>query len=659
LSDGGTMPFDKSFLPPAQLELAVLGDTHFILDAEAYAIEFASVRTWAERAAHALRRAAALDADLAVHLGDLSEEPPRHADHRASRDLAMESLRAAGLDPVFVPGNMDIGDKPDPTMWTPPVSPASLDWFHHRFGPSWHSREVNGVHLVFLNSQILNGDLAAAGEQARWLEQDLAAHSQQRILLFLHMPPFFVAEDEPDTGFYNSIDEPARGWLTGLFRKHRVEAVFCGHTHFRAFNRVDDTRIHVCPSTTTSRAGFYEAFSVAPPPESGRNDPAKLGLHLVRVVDGGTRVHFVRTGGRTQDDPESNGWRELLTRTSADLPDSPLGLHLRSPLTLEAPGALAWPSVKRQRARDDHPFLHILEAGARHVRVPASDLADPLQAERLRLLRDEGVSVTGVWIAAPRLDLPAEVAGALCPADTVEVQLPKAALPDERLLEQLAAVGKTAPGGVSLAPLLPTAKAAGRYHPRARVGFVPDEVQALADVAATVGVHGVRAVVWLDPAQDPATAIATFDHVAQSEGIAGIDVPLMLPDDETPRLAVVAQAMLAAATRPGLRLYLDPFVDLDRTNDTTTGLLDRLGNPRPAFHAVRCLNTLLGSRALWHDDGPQRLQAGNGGHLALLPAGQAAPADGLACDLAAGRCRRVAAGEPCVHPTALITPPSG
>lgn len=43
----------------------------------------------------------------------------------------------------------------------------------------------------------------------------------------------------------------------------------------------------------------------------------------------------------------------------------------------------------------------------------------------------------------------------------------------------------------------------------------------------------------------------------------------------------------------GCRLFLDPLVDLDRTGDINHGLLDRLSNPRPAFHVVRCMNTLL------------------------------------------------------------------
>ena len=41
--------YDRSFLPVAQFEFVVLGDTHFILDPEPYAVEFDSVRAWPQR----------------------------------------------------------------------------------------------------------------------------------------------------------------------------------------------------------------------------------------------------------------------------------------------------------------------------------------------------------------------------------------------------------------------------------------------------------------------------------------------------------------------------------------------------------------------------------------------------------------------------------
>ena len=66
--------YDRSFLPVAQFEFVVLGDTHFILDPEPYAVEFDSVRAWPQRGAWAWRCVASLDADFVVHLGDVPHE---------------------------------------------------------------------------------------------------------------------------------------------------------------------------------------------------------------------------------------------------------------------------------------------------------------------------------------------------------------------------------------------------------------------------------------------------------------------------------------------------------------------------------------------------------------------------------------------------------
>ena len=599
-------PYDRSFLPSARLEFVVVSDTHFIVDAEAYAIEFDSVRQWPARATWALRRVADMGGAFTVHLGDISEEPPGHADHETSRQRADALMADLGLAPHVVAGNMDIGDKPDPTMFTPPVCAVTLDWFHARYGPSWHSFGAGGCHFAVLNSQILNGTLPAAAEQARWLEADLAAHGGERLFLFLHMPPFFVDEDEPDTGFYNSIDEPARSWLTGLCRGHRVEAVFCGHTHFRAFHRLEATRIYVCASTTTSRAGFYEAFSVAPPPEQGRNDPDKLGFCLVRVTDGGHRVYFVRTGGRTtpsnhddeHDDDRGGDWADLATRTSPDLPASPLGLYLRTPLAHESAGALAWPSVKRQRVRDDHPLLAAVELGARHVRVPVSDLDDPLQSRRLACLREEGVAVTAVWVWSGRLDLPGDLRRLPWLPDTVEVQMPGVVLPPDDLLRALGDLRRHFDGAVSLAPLLPRERVPGRYHPRGRLGFHVDELAALSERLGAAGAAPCRVVGCLDPSLSPWQALRAFD-LGDLACIDGLDVALPLPSDDDARDAAVVAGMCAATVHADCRLYLDPFVDLDRTNDLHLGLLDRLGNPRRAFHVARALNTLLAADSGW------------------------------------------------------------
>ncbi len=586
--------FDRSFLPRAYLEFVVIGDTHYILDPEPYAVEFGSVRQWTRRIEWALRRVAALDPDFVVHLGDLTEENPQKKGFPTSKREALAQLDRCGIRPHHVAGNMDIGDKPDATMWSEWVSAETLASYHEQFGRSWYSFDRGGIHFVVLNSQILNNPLAAAAEQKKWVQGDLEANHGKPIFLFMHMPPFFVDPGEPDRGFYNSVDEPARSWLTELLRRHRVQWLFSGHTHFQAFNRVGATRLLVAPSTTTSRAGFYEAFSVAPPAEQGRNDTAKLGFYLVRVGAEGTRVHFVRTGGATGGNESTRGWRRLLARTSHDLPASPLGLYLRTPLAQQSAGALAWPSVLRQRVRDDHPFLACLEAGVRHLRVPASDLADELQSRRLALLREEGVEITAVWLWSDLRGLTASLEEYAERVDSIELQVAGTLWPPPDCLQALVRCGRHLAKPVVLAPLLAREPSAVKYHPRTRIGYRPGELAELDRRLAALGVRVDRVVCHVDADAAPWDAIRSIGACLPLSCVDGFDCVVEFSGtDETLAADRAAEALFAAALEPGCRLFLSPFVDLDRTNDPSYGLLDRLSNPRPAFHALRNLNTAL------------------------------------------------------------------
>jgi predicted phosphodiesterase len=669
--------FDRTFLPRADFEFVVVGDTHYILDPEPYAVEFDSVREWPDRADWALRLVAALKPAFVVHLGDLTEENPSKPRYLEARRNACEQIKRNGLEPYHVPGNMDIGDKPDATMWSDWVTPETLEAYHEQFGRSWYSFDQQGMHFVCLNSQIMNGPLKEADEQKQWLENDLSEHDGKRMFLFMHMPPFFVDEDEPDTGFYNSINEPARSWLTALLRKHQVELLFAGHTHFRAFNRVRHTRFLVAPSTTTSRAGFYEAFSVCPPVEQGRNDKDKLGFYLLRVHEDRTNIHFVRTRGETGPHESRLDWKRLLTRTSHALQGSPVGVYLRTPLVCKTEGAIAWPSVLRQRVRDDHPLLSCMELGAQHLRVPASDLDDSLQRNHLGLLRDEGIQVTTFWLWSDRLDLAASVKRHQDCFDSIELQVPGTLWPNETCLKSLAECGRSFQKPVTLTPVFVRERVSGKYHFRTRFGYRADELHELDSKLSEIGIGIERVLCHIDADADPWNGIQAFRSSPPLSNIKSFDFVAGLPGtDERHQAHRAAVAIFAAALQSDCRVYVDPFVDLDRTNDVNIGLLDRLSNPRPAFHVVRSLNTILfGNQEAFEPrevdhECPDRMlciEGENKRHWLILPNGLAihpesagAIADGSDCtvvDLAQCTSQQVRSGKDLVNVLAKVPNP--
>ena len=114
--------FDCTFLPKASVEFVVVSDTHYMLDQEGEPVRFESRRQQSERARVALRQIGTLGSDFVIHLGDLVGEYPDTPTFKQAMLEARTQLEASGVRLKTIPGNHDLGDKPDPTM---PTSPAT------------------------------------------------------------------------------------------------------------------------------------------------------------------------------------------------------------------------------------------------------------------------------------------------------------------------------------------------------------------------------------------------------------------------------------------------------------------------------------------------------------------------------------------------------
>ncbi|MCY3736768.1 MAG: metallophosphoesterase [Gemmatimonadaceae bacterium] len=585
-------PFDRSLLPPADLEFVVVSDTHYMIDVGDAPLEFESRRRQGERAGAAWRAIAGLDPAFVVHLGDMVQEFPGRPDYDRAVGEALDQIRGAGLWERcrFAAGNHDIGDRPDPTMPTGEASEESLDTWERRHGPSWQAWDAAGVRFVVLNSQLFNTGLAAHARQRAWLEAQLAESGCRPCVLFLHMPPYLADPGEPWLGHYDNLGEPDRGWLLDLVRRHRVLAMFAGHVHFQFFDHVAAEngvcRYHVTPSPSFTRPGFSHLFTSAPPPEQGRDDEGKLGFFLCRMAGGRLDVHRLRMAALQA----AGGGACLVTPLPAASegpsrggPGFASGVTLRHALAPRAEVPLAWPSVIRQPVRNDYPLLACLEMGVTWVRAPLADLADPVQARRLEVLRAEGVRVQAVALGEEEA---LARAGDLAGVDALEVQLPGRLLPETR---SLAALGEAAPLLV-LAPVLPGQPVPGKQHHRTRIGFAPEELDDLGGALEESGLTAAAAC-----RLDPADPWETARLLQQARGRRGWQLQLLaeMPGvDDGTNANCVARAMLAAASLD-VPLFLEPLVDLDRTMDVARGLLDTRCNPRPPFDVARCLGPLL------------------------------------------------------------------
>ena len=584
--------WDRSLLPEADAEFVVLADTHYMIDPGEDSVEFASRRLQADRADRAWQLASSLGCPNVFHMGDLVQEFPGTEGFGDAMSGAIEQFSNHDLVPRFVAGNHDVGDKPDPTMPTRPVTTESLAEFHDLLGPSWYAVDVGPLRVVVLNSQIMNTTLTEAGLQRDWVERELATHSGRRQVVMLHLPPYLDEPAEPGLGHYDNIAEPDRGWLIELLERHEVELLLAAHVHCSFFDRIGSTRFRILNSTSFTRPGFCHMFTSAPPPDQGRDDAAKLGFLLARVREEQVDLHWLRSEGFTvAESPGGPGWQTLVTGLSSTMPGSALGLSLAHPVSTRTEIPRAWPSALRQRVRNDYPLLASLELGTRAVRLPACDLDDPFLSSRIGMLREEGVDVVATMLWDQSAHQAEWIDRHGDQVDTWEWQLAGTDHPTAHQIEMLQRF-QAAGVSQSLSAVVPGETIAGKQHPRTRTGFRFDGLMELDSQLSGAGVTLDRVAGRFDwgsidipPNPGPLAGLEAIRHVDwQLELGEGSDVH---------QAARAVMSLLAVAGMTGASLFIGPLVGMDRTMDLCPGLLDPLCNPRPVFDALCCLNSVL------------------------------------------------------------------
>jgi predicted phosphodiesterase len=604
--------FNKSFLPKALFEFVVISDSHYMLDPGGDSLEFGNRRKQSVRREVALRMAAALTPKFMVHNGDMVQEYPDNLERfYKSIGESLEQMRACGVEPYYVAGNHDVGDKPDPTAPASHVSQEVLDWYHRRFGQSWYSFDQEDCHFVVLNSQIMNGTLPDAAEQVAWVEKDLAEHAKKRLFILLHMPPYLFDETESSMGHYDNLANPARTWLLDLVRAYKVEMLVAGHVHFAFFDHLAETRYAVLASPVFTRPGFSCLFAGPPPPQRGRDDVPKFGFYLMRVRADKTDLHFIRTSGLERLPPNTE--ERFITRVSGTLPQSPLGVTLSQPLATVAEIPRAWPAAIREKVRNDYPLLACMEMGVGYVRAPLTDFLDTFQRRRLEILRKEGVKLNAVAIFSEEFDIVGAMSQVRPRVDGLEIQIAGTLYPSEKCIEVIKAIQERFSVSVTLSPIVCREATSGKQFPRFRLGCTPQEIPMINQCLAGKGVAIERVICKLNNDQSLCNQIQEIAETVPLSHIANIDFSLEFSatNDQT-NANLAAEALFSMATISGSRIYFEPFSDLDRTMDVTHGLLDTLCNPRSASCTLQSLNTIMYSRPLKVSKHPLRLQQING-----------------------------------------------
>ena len=240
-----------------------ISDTHVGTGQAAYNARYAEV----------IRQINELKPAFVIHTGDaLQIWSPENA-------ALFKEISKSLIPPLHtIPGNHDIAIKEQ----------DAVSRWKDAFGSDRASFEYEGCVFIGLDANLWNSGLPAEKEQLTWLRSELAKAKGKRIFVFEHHLLFTKTPNDPN-GDYYAVDQPARGEVLKLLKKHKVEAVLTGHYH-----RLNESAFAGTSFLTTPAVSF-----------STGGDKGLTGYSVFHVFAGGFTHRFVDL--RTQGTPPEFG----------------------------------------------------------------------------------------------------------------------------------------------------------------------------------------------------------------------------------------------------------------------------------------------------------------------------------------------------------------
>ncbi len=586
-----------------RMTFAVIGDTHVKPESGDQSAPWKVNEAATARARWISREIERYRPDFIVHLGDLVHPVPELSTFGEAVDLTRRIFQQFHNRLHVIPGNHDIGDKPNRAMPAKMVRDEWIELHEQNFGPSFFSFDRDNCRFIFINDPVLNSKSPIEARQRVWLEQTLASAGSQRIFMFMHYPLFVLDPHEPSN--YDNIDEPARSDILGLIRKHKVEAVFAGHVHNIFYNRIEGTEFYVMPATSFVRQDYSEFFRTDAIHENGRNDAEKLGFSIVEVHDDGHVVHYLRSYGETLE-PAQAGSSIAVRSAALQLPNPkkpggvPFGVFLRHPWAeiTALPNNGPMDEFLRKEARNDYHLAALWRMGLRHARVPLSDLLDERIGARMADLVAIGHRFTVFGFGIPEgntLDLIVQRRGlfqryeCVLPADEIGRDATKVA-------EFRRALGRP----VLVSPIATSAaekKIGSRIELFVSHGYRPNQLGEIEKLLASLQPGEIdHLVVRIGLSTDMMETAKELAAWQERSGCrldlhlrVAADNPATNVVDDAAILNGVVAFYLASLAYPGLSMMLDTFMDIDRGYFVRHGLVDRRCNLRPAGLAVEAM----------------------------------------------------------------------
>lgn len=542
-----------------------------------------------DRARYAIAAIARHQPEFTIHLGDMVHPLPHLPTYGPAAAEALEIFAPLREQLRYVPGNHDIGDKPMAGSPAGAVDKNSSEIYARYFGPAHYSFDHGGVHIVAINSSLVNTGNELEAEQKAWLEADLEAHAGERVILFTHYPPYINDPEEPL--HYDNYDIPGRKWLLDLVRKHDIEAVFSGHVHQFFFNRLGSTKLYCLSSTSFTRQDYSELYHIGPAAEYGRNDTGKFSYALIDIFADGHRVRVIPTEGRCLAQGET--LQEPDPVAANPLP-VPMVVHLRHAWgrAIDMPYNGPMEEFGRKRARDDYVLLRLWQMGISGVRTPLADLSDPEYGRRVHDFHAAGMRFTFFCAGVPSAEAWQSCCDNADLIDTVELVASTGDLSD--IADQLAAFDGAGGPPAHIGKFHSSAhepKKGSKFAHSVSYGFKwedrDDLLAGLRAVDKKSNISGVAFQVNLE--DDLKHRLAEIHGWAADNALKGVAVikladtnPAIANFDDEAIAKRVGEALEVAQGLDNLGLQLDTFADMDRAYHPRNGLVDGRTNFRPS-----------------------------------------------------------------------------
>jgi UDP-2,3-diacylglucosamine pyrophosphatase LpxH len=587
--------------------VAILADTHVTEQDGKSNSPFLVNKMANARLSHVIGELNHNDHAFCIHLGDLVHPVPAVL-NQFEQAVACFNEKISRLKSkiYLVPGNHDVGDKPN--EWGPAgtIKEEYIDLWTKNFGSHYQVIKHEDCHFILLNAQILNTGLPAELEQRIWLESYLQQNAHARIFISIHYPPYLL--DRAEGEHYDNIAEPGRSWLLELLEKYHVEALFAGHVHHFWYHKHVDTDCYLLPSTAFVRQDYSDVFRIAPDQtmQFGRDDAQKLGYALLAVHEHGHVCHLIRTEGHIDDQLiESNTTRKVLKaphpRESAQ---TSLGFDMRQDwlehVEITPTGGLD--EFDRKTVRNDYPLMALWEMGVRKLRIPLSDLSKKFKLDRLYDLCDQGHELTLFTYGVPDQALINLVSKHRNLLNSWEITAPI-----ENIRAVSAAVNLKALIGLPLFfSKLRTkedavAKGSHYYHV-INHGFNVTDKEELEKLFSLALVKNIFSGVVFRVGSQQSAVLAiqqaaqlsfALDIVASIHIRMGSENPAQAMSNEHWTANRVAEATAAALAYPKVNVFVDTMADIDRGYFPRLGVVDKMFNPRLGYYVVRHLNALF------------------------------------------------------------------